>query len=112
AFDLLGRRWVLRILWELRNEGLGFRELQRAADDPSPTLLAERLVDLRAARVVLPREDGKYELTELGRELLLSLGPLQTWAKMWSRALAEAEPEVQAQRKTTGPARRGSRSVE
>jgi DNA-binding HxlR family transcriptional regulator len=63
AFDLLGRRWVLRILWELRNEGLGFRELQRAADDPSPTLLAERLVDLRAARVVLPREDGKYELT-------------------------------------------------
>jgi len=66
---------VLRILWELRTGGLGFRELQRAADDPSPTLPAERLVDLRAALVVVSREDGKYELTEVGRELLLSLGP-------------------------------------
>ena len=27
--DLLGRRWTLRIGWELRNGPMGFRELQR-----------------------------------------------------------------------------------
>jgi DNA-binding HxlR family transcriptional regulator len=26
--DLLGRRWALRVIWELRSEPLSFRELQ------------------------------------------------------------------------------------
>ena len=30
--DLLGRRWTLRVLWELRADALGFRELQARCD--------------------------------------------------------------------------------
>jgi DNA-binding HxlR family transcriptional regulator len=84
AFDLLGRRWVLRILWELREGPLGFRDLQRAAGNPSPTLVAERLVELQHALILEQRDDGTYGLTDLGQDLLLSLGSLQTWAKMWA----------------------------
>lgn len=32
ALDLLGRRWILRILWELRSGPMGFRALQALCD--------------------------------------------------------------------------------
>ena len=35
--EVLGRRWVLRILWELRDGPLTFRALQSAASDVSPS---------------------------------------------------------------------------
>ena len=41
--DLLGRRWALRILWELRNDPLTSRALRTACDEASPTVLNERL---------------------------------------------------------------------
>src|SRR5512133_1347094 len=42
AFDLLGRRWALRVLWELREERLGFRALQSRCDDMSSSVLRDR----------------------------------------------------------------------
>ena len=50
--DLLGRRWALRILWELRDEPLRFRELQQACDGLSPSVLNTRLGELREAGIV------------------------------------------------------------
>jgi DNA-binding HxlR family transcriptional regulator len=50
--DLLGRRWTLRILWELRSDALGFRELQSRCDDMSASVLNQRLGELREAGVV------------------------------------------------------------
>ena len=35
--DLLGRRWSLRILWELREAPLTSRALRAACDEASPT---------------------------------------------------------------------------
>ena len=32
ALDLLGRRWALRVLWELRGGPLSFRELRARCD--------------------------------------------------------------------------------
>ena len=46
--DLLGRRWVLRLVWELRQEPRRFRELQDAIG-ASPTIVNARLADLREA---------------------------------------------------------------
>ena len=45
--DLLGRRWTLRILWELRAQPLTSRALRTACDEASPTVLQARLADLR-----------------------------------------------------------------
>src|SRR5437764_12893662 len=67
--DLLGRRWSLRILWELRESTLTSRALREACDDASPTVLQARLSDLRDAGFVELVAASGYRLTELGREL-------------------------------------------
>ena len=82
--DLLGRRWTLRILWELREGSLTFRALASAAGDPSPTVLNTRLAELRDAGLVRSGESG-YELTDDGRELYASLEPLWRFADRWAR---------------------------
>jgi len=83
--DLLGRRWALRILWELRNgEAMTFRELQEAAGGLSPSVLNARVQELRDAGI-LERSDAGYALTRDGYALLEALGPLDAWAKRWGR---------------------------
>jgi len=48
VLDLLGRRWALRILWELRNEPAAtFRELQTRCGGVSSSVLNQRLHELR-----------------------------------------------------------------
>ena len=84
--DLIGRRWVLRILWELRAEPLTFRALQQACGGISPSILNQRMADLRATALVALGADG-YELTSLGRELLAQLVPLTVWAEKWAKAV-------------------------
>jgi DNA-binding HxlR family transcriptional regulator len=86
--DLLGRRWTLRLLWELRPpDPLGFRALRGAMDGVSPTLLNQRLKELRAARLV-ELGPGGFRLSAAGRELLGLLLPLGHWADAWARILA------------------------
>lgn len=87
ALDLMGRRSLLRIVWELRAQSLRFRELQAACGEVSPTLLNARLKELRETQLVALTADG-YALTELGRALIAALQPLQQWAERWSRSLA------------------------
>src|SRR5438876_11867731 len=68
--DLLGRRWALRVIWELRRDSLTFRELQKHCDRMSPSVLNQRLAELRTAGVVEASSDGGYTLTEDGLSLL------------------------------------------
>lgn len=84
--DLLGRRWTLRVLWELRSETLAFRQLRERCDAVSPTVLNTRLKELRDAGLVELVESG-YVLTPLGRQLLERLEPLYHWSSDWSKAL-------------------------
>jgi len=85
--DLLGRRWSLRVLWELKGETLSFRELQTRCDSMSPSVLNDRLAELREARIV-DHGDGGYHLTADGRALLRAFSPLNEWAKRWGRRRA------------------------
>ncbi len=85
AFDLLGRRWTLRILWELRAGPIGFRALQQQCDEISPTVLNTRLGELRAAGLVTQDDAKAHSLTPLGSDLYAALKPLQKWAEEWVR---------------------------
>lgn len=85
--DLLGRRWALRILWELRREPQNFRELRERCDSMSPSVLNQRLAELRDAGIVALGDEG-YELTCDGEELLNVLTPVSAWAKRWGRRRA------------------------
>ena len=83
--DLLGRRWSLRIIWELRGEPLTSRALRAACDDASPTILQTRLDDLREASLVELMPESGYRLTALGRELFNTFMPLHHFAERWSK---------------------------
>ena len=83
--DLLGRRWTLRIIWELREQPLTSRALRAACDEASPTVLQARLSDLRKAGLVELMPTGGYRLTTLGRELLENFMPLHRFAERWSK---------------------------
>ena len=86
ALDLLGRRWAMRIVWELRDQPAGFRELQARCGGISPSVVNARASELRDARILELGGDG-YALTPLGRGLLEAFGPLDAWARRWARTL-------------------------
>ena len=84
ALDLLGRRWALRILWELRaGDALSFRALRERCDSMSTSVLNQRLAELREAGLVEAGGEG-YRLTSTGMELREALAPLDAWAKRWA----------------------------
>ena len=85
--DLLGRRWALRILWELRLEPASFQALQRRCDSMSTSVLTQRLSELREARLIDKDRDGGYELTEQGAILLSRLDGIDEWTQEWARMI-------------------------
>jgi DNA-binding HxlR family transcriptional regulator len=86
---LLGRRWSLRVLWELRDGSApSFRELQARCGDISSSVLNDRLRELRDAEIVDGERAGGYRLTREGSALLDALAPVDAWAKRWARRTA------------------------
>jgi DNA-binding HxlR family transcriptional regulator len=84
--DLLGRRWALRVLWEVHERGpLGFAELQAHSDGISPSVLSQRLKDLVEAGLLVPGDDGRYAPGRDAEQLARILLDLDAWAKRWKR---------------------------
>ena len=86
-FDLLGRRWAMRVVWELREGPLTFRELQERCGNISSSVLSQRLAELREAGIA---GEGNV-LTGEGQRLLEAYEPLGAWAKRWARRTADAD---------------------
>lgn len=96
--DLLGRRGALRLLWELRDgHPQTFRLLRASSGDMSPSVLNDRLKELREARVVELTDNG-YALTAEGNDLLQRLKPINAWADRWAAATAapSTDPSTKA----------------
>jgi DNA-binding HxlR family transcriptional regulator len=87
--DLLGRRWTLRIIWELRDGALTSRALRTACDEASPTVIQSRLSELRGAGFVELLPGDGYALTALGNELRENFRPLYRFADRWSEHVAK-----------------------
>jgi DNA-binding HxlR family transcriptional regulator len=87
ALDLLGRRWSLRVLWELRHGPVGARELRDRCDGMSPSVLYARLGELTTSGLVAQGTDQLYRLTDLGRALGSALEPLDQWSLRWAREI-------------------------
>ncbi|MGW4138567.1 winged helix-turn-helix transcriptional regulator [Streptomyces mirabilis] len=89
ALDLLGRRWTLRVIWELHVDGapIGFRDLQRRCDDMSSSVLSTRLTELREAGIAASTSTAAqpaWHLTALGDDLVTAMGPLLDWSRAWA----------------------------
>jgi DNA-binding HxlR family transcriptional regulator len=80
VLDLLGRRWSLRLVWELRRSTLSFSEL-RERSGISPSVLSARLQELGEAGVVERGVGRRYRLSGRGRELARILFELNRWAE-------------------------------
>ena len=85
--DLLGRRWTLRIMWELREGPLTSRALRTACDEASPTVVQARLSELREAGLIELAQGDGYDLTELGKDLRETVLPLHRFAERWSKQI-------------------------
>lgn len=84
ALDLFGRRWALRVVWELRAKALTFRDLQGACGDISPGVLNTRLAELREAGIIDLDTPSGYRLTRQGTALIDAITPLHDWAERWA----------------------------
>ncbi|MGA9748393.1 MAG: helix-turn-helix domain-containing protein [Nocardioides sp.] len=98
--DLVGRRWTLRVMWELHTsqpQPLTFRALQDRCEAMSSSVLNRRLSDLREARLVA-REPRGYALTAMGSDLVVLLVPLDAWAQRWSTGVGTTSDGGEAKR--------------
>jgi DNA-binding HxlR family transcriptional regulator len=95
--DLLGRRWALRVIWELRDGPLSFRELQQRSGAISSSVLNQRLAELRGAGAIERGPEG-YALSAEGRRLLESYPALEAWAQRWARRSRGARGGAPARR--------------
>jgi DNA-binding HxlR family transcriptional regulator len=87
AADLLGRRWVLAILWASAEAGaVRFNEFKQTLEGIPPRTLALRLTELEEAGVIErhvlytrpPR--AEYRLTEAGRRLGALVDAMRAYA--------------------------------
>jgi len=85
--DLIGRRWTLRVVWELRDGPLTARALRAACDGASPTVLQARLAELRDSGFVDHTAGQGYGLTSKGREFMDAFVPLYDFADRWAGAV-------------------------
>ncbi len=114
AMDLLGRRWALRILWELRDGPIGARALRERCDGMSSSVLYDRLRELTSAALIEQTDKDAYALTETGHALGRALKPLDDWAVAWragrgtpsTRARSRAAPTASDLRMGTNVSRR------
>ena len=81
AFELVGRRSALRILWSIRKGPLSFRALEAEAET-NPATLSARLAELREAGLV--ELAGGYRLTKTGSDFVDLLKSWRPWAKKWA----------------------------
>ncbi len=88
--ELLGQRWMLRVIWELEPGPLGFLALRRRMGNCSSSMLSVRMQRLQETGVVLKKSDKSYELTTAGRELAVALKPLWQWSDRWGQNLERA----------------------
>jgi DNA-binding HxlR family transcriptional regulator len=85
ALDLLGRRWTLRLLWELRDGPVGPRAILASCDGLSSSVLYRRIGELDDAGLIDRLSDGSYALTSQGQELSEAISPLNRWSEKWAR---------------------------
>lgn len=95
ALDLVGSRWTLLIVRELRPGPRRFTDLVDGLAGISRKLLADRLRDLEQDGIVERRElpppvaRQVYQLTQDGRDLAYALAPLIAWG---ARRVGERQP--------------------
>jgi DNA-binding HxlR family transcriptional regulator len=86
TLDRIGDKWTVLVVGALEQGPLRYNEIRRAVDGISQRMLTltlkglerDGIVDRTMYRTIPPRVD--YELTDLGRKLMVPLRSLYDWA--------------------------------
>ena len=85
--DLLGKKWMMRIIWELTGDPCSFRRLQERCGNISPTVLNNRIKELISVNLVTKAKPNGYCLTDIGMELVELFHPLNSWVNKWDKTI-------------------------
>ncbi len=85
AFDVIGGKWKVMILWNLRSGSQRFGELKRSVEGVTEKMLIQQLRDMEADGLVIrnafpeipPRVE--YSISKIGVTLLTAMTPLCEW---------------------------------
>ncbi|MEN6611165.1 MAG: helix-turn-helix domain-containing protein [Methanoregulaceae archaeon] len=83
--EVMGSRWKILIIWNLRNRTLRFSELQKKMRNVNSKTLTTHLRELEEkkilSRVVFPEVPPRveYSLTDYGKDLFPVFDALRTW---------------------------------
>lgn len=84
--DVLGNKWKILIIWNLRNGALRYSDLQKKTHDVNSKTLTTHLRELEnlkiISRVVFPEVPPRveYSLTEYGKALLPVFDAIRVWS--------------------------------
>ena len=89
TFDIIGAKWKILIIWELRENEKRFREIQKSIGKITDKMLTKQLRELEIAELILrkvypevpPRVE--YGLTLLGKSILPVIEMLEEWGKQY-----------------------------
>jgi DNA-binding HxlR family transcriptional regulator len=91
ALDLLGRRWVLRLLWELRDSPPGARALRSRCEAMSSNVLYLCLRELETAGPVGRDGADCCLLTPMGGALGAAIASEDACARQWAGTCASTD---------------------
>lgn len=85
--DVMGSKWKILIIWDLRNRSLRFCELQKKMHNVNSKTLTAHLRDLEElkviSRTVFPEVPPRveYSLTDYGKDLLPVFDDVRNWGR-------------------------------
>lgn len=91
AFEVMGGKWKVLILWEMHAQPRRFGELKRLVAGISEKMLIQQLRELEADGLVVRRAFPEipprveYSLTRLGTSLNDALAPLADWGERYEK---------------------------
>jgi DNA-binding HxlR family transcriptional regulator len=95
ALDVLGGKWKLLILWNLKDETQRFSELKRLIPNITEKMLTQQLRELEKDEIVHRNVRSKvplrvdYSFTEYGKSLIPSIEHLCDWGRAHLQRLEE-----------------------
>jgi DNA-binding HxlR family transcriptional regulator len=105
ALDVIGGKWKVLIMWQLKGGAARFGELKRVVGTISEKMLIQSLKEMELDGIVL-RQDFKevpprveYSLTAFGRTLNEALAPLCDWGTQHMQRIEACKEECDRQRK-------------
>lgn len=90
AAELLSRRWMVLVVSRLFDGCETYSDIQRGLPQISPSMLAQRLGELVEAGIAVRRasdghRNGRYLLTEAGRDFAPVVDAMALWGQHWTR---------------------------